>query len=170
MKNIRFGVLSLIMMLILAAALTACTKDETPKNSPANNATNDSTNDSNSGSTNGVEEPGVPEDESQEDPGKAPQEDPEDVPKGNTKDDANDASTTTKQGTGIYNGQMDSHSIEIQTADGPTAFQLADGMDAVLEKLTEDDPVAFEYVEQAIEGDDTNKQLVLTKLEKAASK
>ncbi|UVI29571.1 hypothetical protein [Paenibacillus spongiae] len=179
MKNKRFGVMSLMMMLVLTLALTACTKDEAPKN----NAGNDKTN----GASNGVEEPGVPNDEKpdgdtgndgKEEPTENPKENsnenskenPKEDPDNNAKDDPKDAAKTAKQGTGIYKGQMDSHSIEIETADGPTPFQLADGMEAVLEKLTEEDPVTFEYVEKAIEGDDTVKQLVLTKLEKAASK
>ncbi|MFD0717564.1 hypothetical protein [Paenibacillus sp. GCM10027626] len=71
-----------------------------------------------------------------------------------------------KQGKGTYNGQQDSHSIEIQTADGPTPFQIEADLADVLDDLQLDEPVTFEYYEKAIEGDDTVKQLILTKLEK----
>ncbi|MFC4099278.1 hypothetical protein [Paenibacillus xanthanilyticus] len=74
------------------------------------------------------------------------------------------------QGTGTYNGAADSHTIEIETPDGPIAFQLGESIDpAVLDQLQEKDPVTFEYQEMAIEGDATAKQRVLTKIEKAES-
>jgi len=72
-----------------------------------------------------------------------------------------------KQGRGSYNGQMDPHTIEIQTADGPNAFQLEEGLEEALDDLELDESVIFEYYEKTVEGDDTVKQLVITKLEKA---
>jgi len=72
-----------------------------------------------------------------------------------------------KQGRGSYNGQMDPHTIEIQTADGPTAFQLEEGMEEALDDLELDESVIFEYYEKTVEGDNAVKQLVITKLEKA---
>lgn len=74
---------------------------------------------------------------------------------------------TTIEGVGIYKGQMDSNSIEIETEDGPQAFRLAEGMDELLADLEDDAPVAYTYEEHPIEGDDSLTQLVLTKLERA---
>lgn len=68
------------------------------------------------------------------------------------------------KGTGVYVGQIDSHSVEIETKEGPTAFEITAGMESVLEKLNTDDAVVFEYVEKAVEGDATVKQRVLSKL------
>jgi len=88
---------------------------------------------------------------------------------------ANDAgedtgtSPVTIQGTGTYVGQIDSHSIEIEGPEGPAAYQLAEGMDAVLEGLQQGDEVAFEYEERAVEGDDSVKQLILISLSKAGA-
>lgn len=68
------------------------------------------------------------------------------------------------EGTGVYIGQIDNHSIEIETEEGPTAFELGAGVESVLEGLNMDDPVVFEYVEKAIEGDASVKQRVISKL------
>lgn len=68
------------------------------------------------------------------------------------------------KGTGVYVGQIDNHSIEIETEEGPTAFELGAGTESVLEGLSMDDPVVFEYVEKAIEGDASVKQRVISKL------
>ncbi|MDT3425107.1 hypothetical protein J2Z22_000620 [Paenibacillus forsythiae] len=68
------------------------------------------------------------------------------------------------KGTGVYNGQIDSHSVEIQTGEGPVAFELGAGMESIPETLNEQDKVAFEYVEIAASGDASLKQRVLTKL------
>ncbi|MFD1773215.1 hypothetical protein [Paenibacillus rhizophilus] len=72
--------------------------------------------------------------------------------------------TQVIKGTGIYNGQIDNHSIEIQTEEGPVAFELGAGMESVPETLNEEDKVAFEYVEKEVAGDASIKQRVLTKL------
>jgi hypothetical protein len=68
------------------------------------------------------------------------------------------------KGTGTYVGQIDGHSVEIETKEGPTAFEISAGMESTLENLNMDDPVVFEYVEKAVAGDATVKQLVLSKL------
>jgi len=47
--------------------------------------------------------------------------------------------------TGIYNGQADVHTIEIETDDGPVAFQLSMGARDHVEKLTEDEEVTYTY-------------------------
>lgn len=69
-----------------------------------------------------------------------------------------------KQGSGTYVGQIDNNSIEIETADGPTAFRLDEGMDQVISTLQGNESVSFEYWEQPIEGEEELKQLILTKL------
>ncbi|MGG3504685.1 hypothetical protein ABES58_04285 [Paenibacillus lautus] len=69
-----------------------------------------------------------------------------------------------KQGTGTYVGQIDNNSVEIETADGPSAFRLGVGMDQVISKLQGDESVSYEYWEQPIEGEEELKQLILTKL------
>lgn len=47
--------------------------------------------------------------------------------------------------TGIYNGQQDPHTIEIETADGPTAFQLSDKAREQVESLEIGKSVSFTY-------------------------
>ena len=73
----------------------------------------------------------------------------------------------TIEGVGIYKGQIDSNSIEIETEDGPEAFRLGEGMDELVNELEDEARVAYTYEEHPIEGDDSLKQLVLTKLELA---
>lgn len=72
-------------------------------------------------------------------------------------------------GSGIYVGQIDNHSIEITTEEGPTAFELGTVPDSVLEELEMDDPVVFEYVEKSVEGDAAVYQRVLSRLAKEDS-
>lgn len=69
-----------------------------------------------------------------------------------------------KQGTGTYVGQIDNNSIEIETADGPTAFRLGEGMDQIISKLQGEESVSYEYREQPVEGEEDLKQLILIKL------
>jgi len=71
------------------------------------------------------------------------------------------------KGSGTYVGQIDNHSVEIKTEEGPVAFELGAGTETAVESLELDDPVVFEYVEKSVEGDDTLKQRVLSKLSKA---
>ncbi|OME22399.1 hypothetical protein [Paenibacillus odorifer] len=66
--------------------------------------------------------------------------------------------------TAVYIGQIDSHSVEIATKEGPTAFEISAGMESILDTLNSDDSVVIEYVEKAVEGDPSVKQRVLTKL------
>lgn len=77
------------------------------------------------------------------------------------------ASPRVLEGTGTYVGQIDPHSVEIETDEGPTAFQLNEQTMNIPETLNSNDAVVFEYVEEPIEGDATLKQLVLTKLSRA---
>lgn len=73
------------------------------------------------------------------------------------------------QGSGKYVGQIDSHSVEIETEEGPTAFELGSDTEQSLQNLEMDDPVVFEYVEQPVEGDPSVVQRVLSKLSKASA-
>ncbi|MBT2287582.1 hypothetical protein J7E73_00230 [Paenibacillus albidus] len=68
------------------------------------------------------------------------------------------------KGTGIFVGQIDNHSVEIETKEGPTAFELGEGLENAADDLNTDDPVAFEYVEKAVGEDPSVKQRVLSKL------
>ena len=77
------------------------------------------------------------------------------------------AEVKTIEAIGIYKGQIDNNSIEIETENGVDAFRLAEGMDQLLGELEDDARVAITYEEHPVEGDDTAKQLILTKLEKA---
>jgi len=68
------------------------------------------------------------------------------------------------QGSGTYIGQIDNHSVEIETEEGPTAFELGAGTENSPEGLNMNDPVVFEFVEKSIAGDETVKQRILSKL------
>ncbi|MDF9841810.1 MULTISPECIES: hypothetical protein [unclassified Paenibacillus] len=73
----------------------------------------------------------------------------------------------TIQGTGTYIGQIDNHSVEIETEEGPTAFELGAGTEDAPAALEMDDTVIIEYVEKPVEGDPAVVQRVLSRLEKA---
>ncbi len=49
--------------------------------------------------------------------------------------------------TGIYNGQADPHTIEIETTEGPLAFQLTMEARDDIEALTEGGEVTYTYTE-----------------------
>ncbi|EXX89675.1 hypothetical protein BG53_14515 [Paenibacillus darwinianus] len=73
-----------------------------------------------------------------------------------------DASGIVLEGTGTYTGQIDSHSVEIDTAEGPQAFQIDDKLAEVVSGLEMDAKVAFEYTEKEIDnGGEKVKQLWL---------
>ncbi|WP_368653278.1 hypothetical protein AB4Y30_16525 [Ornithinibacillus sp. 4-3] len=59
--------------------------------------------------------------------------------------------------TGIYNGQQDPHTIEIETAEGPTAFQLTMEARDNVEQLVVGEEVIYEYK-------DNGTQLVIEKI------
>lgn len=59
--------------------------------------------------------------------------------------------------TGIYNGQQDPHTIEIETADGPTAFQLTMEARDDVEQLVVGKEVVYEYKDNGV-------QLVIEKI------
>ncbi|WP_052380614.1 hypothetical protein [Paenibacillus camerounensis] len=71
------------------------------------------------------------------------------------------------RGSGTYIGQIDNHSVEIETEEGPTAFELGAGTENVPEGLEMDDHVIIEYVEKVVEGDPSVVQRILSRLEKA---
>lgn len=71
------------------------------------------------------------------------------------------------QGSGTYVGQMDTHSVEIVTEEGPTAFELGTGTADAPELLEMDDPVVFTYVEKIVGNDPVVIQRVLSSLTKA---
>lgn len=63
-----------------------------------------------------------------------------------------------KTDIGIYNGQADPHTIEIETAEGPTAFQLSDAARKDVEKLTDYDEVIYTYYKK-------DEQLIIEMIE-----
>ncbi|MFC6652268.1 hypothetical protein [Paenibacillus rhizoplanae] len=71
------------------------------------------------------------------------------------------------QGSGTYVGQMDTHSVEIMTEEGPTAFELGTGTADAPELLEMDDPVVFTYVEKIVGNDPVVIQRILSSLTKA---
>ncbi|QUL56683.1 hypothetical protein KDC22_09465 [Paenibacillus tritici] len=73
------------------------------------------------------------------------------------------------QGSGIYVGQIDNHSVEIETEEGPTAFELGTGVEDAPELLEMDDPVVFAYVEKVVGTDPVVIQRILSSLAKADS-
>ncbi|ETT53455.1 hypothetical protein MKZ07_00255 [Paenibacillus sp. FSL P4-0338] len=71
------------------------------------------------------------------------------------------------QGSGTYVGQIDTHSVEIVTEEGPTAFELGAGTEEAPEGLEMDEPVVFTYVEKIVGKDPVVIQRVLSSLTKA---
>ncbi|TLS37897.1 hypothetical protein [Pseudalkalibacillus caeni] len=52
------------------------------------------------------------------------------------------------ESTGTYIGQVDPHTVEIETAEGNERFQLSDEARTMVEDLNENDNVSFTYEEQ----------------------
>lgn len=71
----------------------------------------------------------------------------EDDKKGQSSDNNDKETYKLQTEIGIYNGQVDPHTIEIETAEGPTAFQLSDSARADLAQLNESDEVIYTYYE-----------------------
>ena len=93
-----------------------------------------------------------------------PTEEPTEEPAGNggaTEEPAD----PVKVNEGTYSGLVDSHSIEIETAEGAIPLQITDELKSKLEALPEDAKVKFEYTEKAIEGEADLKQNWLVKIE-----
>ncbi|MBO8172056.1 MAG: hypothetical protein H0Z33_09200 [Bacillaceae bacterium] len=68
--------------------------------------------------------------------------------------------TEALQVSGTYVGLADNHTIEIETEEGPVAFQVPDELKADLEELQENDQVTVTYQENE------NGQKVLSQIEK----
>lgn len=66
---------------------------------------------------------------------------------------------------GVFSGLSDSHTVEIITDGVAAAYQIPEKLTADIEALPADAKVKFEYIEKAIEGEETVKQLWLTKIE-----
>lgn len=77
------------------------------------------------------------------------------------------AGVETLSGTGAYEGQADTTSIEVTVNGEPMVFQLGEVPASVLDQIQPGDPVTFEYTVRAIEGGGDTQQYVLTKLAKA---
>ncbi|MFX3635119.1 MAG: hypothetical protein ACE3L7_19275 [Candidatus Pristimantibacillus sp.] len=67
-----------------------------------------------------------------------------------------------KKAEGVYGGQIDNHSIEVVSDNGPMVLQITDEFSDAVSKLSPDAKIKFEYTEKNI-GDQT--QFWLKKLE-----
>ncbi|BBI32076.1 hypothetical protein [Cohnella abietis] len=63
------------------------------------------------------------------------------------------ASAETLNGTGEYSGLQDTHTIEIKTDNGATAFQISPEIAEKVDSWTEGDPVVFQYTEAVLDTD-----------------
>lgn len=70
---------------------------------------------------------------------------------------------------GILTGWADPHTVEIRVKEEPMSFQVGEEVQKSLDDIDDEDSVQFKYVEKAIEGDTTTKQLVLTAIAKIES-
>ncbi|SEM04801.1 hypothetical protein [Paenibacillus sp. OK003] len=70
---------------------------------------------------------------------------------------------------GILTGWADPHTVEIRVKEEPMSFQVGEDLQKSLDDIDDEDSVQFKYVEKAIEGDTTTKQLVLTEIAKVES-
>jgi len=72
-----------------------------------------------------------------------------------------------KESTGTYNGQIDNHSIEIESADGVRAYQIDDAISDKLSSWDDSIKVKFKYKVNQIKGDnETIEQYVITSIDK----
>lgn len=130
--------ISLASALLLTFALTACSEAEAPAPEPGE----------------------VPTNTTQEPPAEPAPTDPEKT------DEPDHDEHAVISATGEYVGQADPHTIEVDMDGTPTAFQLAEGVDAQLEGLNEGDSISFEYVEHPVEGSEV-PQMEIQSLQKA---
>lgn len=70
---------------------------------------------------------------------------------------------------GILTGWADPHTVEIRVKEEPMSFQVGEDLQKSLDDIDDEDSVQFKYVEKAIQGDTTIKQLVLTEIAKVES-
>lgn len=73
-------------------------------------------------------------------------------------EDEEESEPELKTDTGIYNGQADPHTIEIETSEGPKAFQLSDEARKQVEQLTEGAEVTYTYYQEG-------EQLIIQSIE-----
>ncbi|MDG0808335.1 hypothetical protein [Cohnella rhizosphaerae] len=72
-----------------------------------------------------------------------------------------------KESTGTYNGQIDNHSIEIESADGVRAYQIDDATSDKLSGWDDGVKVKFKYKINEIKGEsETIEQYVITSIDK----
>lgn len=77
-----------------------------------------------------------------------------------------DSAPVVQQAEGIYNGQIDGHSVEIETANGPAAFQIEEQLAETVAALEPDTKIRYEFYEKEVDGgEESVKQLWLTKIE-----
>lgn len=77
----------------------------------------------------------------------ANQQEADDDNNGQSPDNQDNGEHKLRTEIGIFNGQADPHTIEIETAEGPTAFQLSDSARADIAQLKEADEVIYTYYE-----------------------
>ncbi|OMF38758.1 hypothetical protein BK133_00695 [Paenibacillus sp. FSL H8-0548] len=78
---------------------------------------------------------------------------------------AEEPAASVKVNEGTFSGLIDSHSIEVETAAGVIVLQVTDDQSGMVEALSDDAKIKFEYTEKAIEGDASIKQNWLVKIE-----
>lgn len=132
----------IMLSVLLVFVLGACAgNNETPSNDPVI--------DNNGENSIGNNEDPIVEDNANDEDGvnnEINEEVHENDPDGSNNENGNsDQSVITE--TGIYNGQADPHTIEIETAEGPTAFQLTIEARDDVEALTEGEEVTYMYTE-----------------------
>ncbi|MFC4776822.1 hypothetical protein ACFO9Q_08515 [Paenibacillus sp. GCM10023252] len=72
-----------------------------------------------------------------------------------SKEPSEPVETVTKylHGEGKYTGQIDSHSVEIETDKGIVAYQIEEELQKDIDALGESAQVEFQYVEKEVQGD-----------------
>jgi hypothetical protein len=77
------------------------------------------------------------------------------------------ASPETQNATGEYVGLQDNHTLEIKTADGPTAFQISPEIAAQVDPWEVGTKVQFQFTEATLDVDGKQiKQLTLVSIDK----
>lgn len=146
--------LVLIVALMLIMAITAACGNNAGNNTPTDPGTNTP-----------APAPEPDNTETDLDPDPAPEEPAETntPPAGNGNDTME---PTPMMDEGRFVGIMDTHSIEIETNEGPTAFQYEESMTEAINAIEPDAQVQFEYVEetQDVEGEQVT-QLWLVSIE-----
>lgn len=80
--------------------------------------------------------------------------------------DAPSGEQTEKESSGTYNGQIDNHSIEIESADGIRAYQIDDEISDKLSAWDEGIKVKFKYKVNEVKGDgETIEQYIITSID-----